>query len=201
MLQASGPPSSDFKNRLRQSLRHKRSKLSAATRIARNESISRQALKLIESRNAKTIACFSPFNGEPDITPVYKQLMASGCQLALPVISAGTDHSMEFHHWRPDTCMASNRYGILEPLRSKPVSLVNFDMLILPLVGYDRHGNRLGMGSGYYDRHLESLRHADKPLRVGIAYCLQEIEPTNKNIWDIPLHGVVNERGWFTFIH
>jgi 5-formyltetrahydrofolate cyclo-ligase len=70
----------------------------------------------------------------------------------------------------------------------------------MPLVGYDRFGNRLGMGCGYYDRCLESLRDLAAPLRVGIAYSLQEIDPLDKNTWDIPLHGVVNERGWFTFV-
>jgi len=57
------------------------------------------------------------------------------------------------------------------------------------------------MGSGYYDRCLESLRDSSAPLRVGIAYSLQEIEPLDVNEWDIPLHGIVNERGWFTFTH
>ena len=69
----------------------------------------------------------------------------------------------------------------------------------MPLVGYDHLGNRLGMGAGYYDRHLESLRNSSLPLRVGIAYSLQEIESLKQNDWDIPLHGVVNENGWFTF--
>ena len=49
------------------------------------------------------------------------------------------------------------------------------------------------------NRLRQSFRNADKPLRVEIAYCLQEIDPIDKNIWDIALHGVVNERGWFTF--
>ena len=74
------------------------------------------------------------------------------------------------------------------------------DMLLMPLVGYDRFGNRLGMGAGYYDRCLESLSDLATPLRVGIAYSLQEIDPVAKNKWDIPLHGLVNEHGWFTFV-
>ena len=71
-------------------------------------------------------------------------------------------------------------------------------MLLIPLVAYDCNGNRLGMGSGYYDRHLESIRDQPAPLRVGIAYSLQKIDPIEENDWDIPLHGVVNEHGWFT---
>jgi 5-formyltetrahydrofolate cyclo-ligase len=77
--------------------------------------------------------------------------------------------------------------------------LSSFDLLIIPLVGYDNCGNRLGMGAGYYDRCLESTRDRPVPLRVGIAYSLQEIDRLEKNKWDIPLHGLVNERGWFTF--
>ena len=107
---------------------------------------------------------------------------------------------MEFHPWQAETTLAKNRYGILEPQGSTSVELTDFDMLLMPLVAYDRLGNRLGMGSGYYDRHLESLRDSKTPLRVGIAYSAQEIEPMDKNIWDISLHGVVNEHGWFTFV-
>ena len=54
--------------------------------------------------------------------------------------------------------------------------------------------------AGYYDRCLEPLRESPTPLRVGIAYSLQEIDPIIENKWDIPLHGVVNEHGWFTFV-
>ena len=54
--------------------------------------------------------------------------------------------------------------------------------------------------AGYYDRCLQSSRELPTPLRVGIAYSLQEIDPIVENIWDIPLHGVVNEHGWFTFV-
>jgi len=67
------------------------------------------------------------------------------------------------------------------------------------LVAYDLQGNRLGMGAGYYDRELESLRDSTTPLRIGIAYSLQEVSLLPKDDWDISLHGVVNESGWFTF--
>ena len=127
-------------------------------------------------------------------------MMGEGCELALPVIADHDERSMEFFSWRAETVLVKNRYGIFEPKGSKPVKTSGFDMLIMPLVAYDLMGNRLGLGAGYYDRHLEPLRHCKLPLRVGIAYSLQEIDPIDKNIWDIPLHAIVNEHGWFTFI-
>ena len=83
--------------------------------------------------------------------------------------------------------------------RKLPVETrASFDMLIMPLVGYDLQGNRLGLGSGYYDRYLEPLRDSPAPLRVGVAYSLQEVAPLKPDSWDISLHALVNELGCFT---
>ncbi len=186
--------------KLRHELRSARSKLSDAIRANHDEAIGQHLLQLVRSRKARSIACYWPFNGEPDITPVYGQLLADGCELALPVISGNNDHGMCFHAWRRDSKLVKNRYGILEPQGNAVIPVSRLDLLIMPLVGYDRFGNRLGMGSGYYDRYLESPGSRSSPLRAGIGYSLQEIDPLDKNKWDIPLHGVVNEHGWFTFV-
>lgn len=184
----------------RRELRSRRNDLPAHLRAAHDEAIRKHVLQLVKSRQARSIACYWPFNGEPDIAPLYRQLMSEGHQLALPVVSGNDDHAMKFYPWRQDETLTPNRYGIFEPPQSTPVPLTSFDMLIMPLVGYDMQGNRMGMGSGYYDRHLEPLRNLRNPLRVGVAYSLQEVSMLDQNKWDIPLHGVVNERGWFTFV-
>ena len=200
MRQSNGQSSNDFKARLRRELRSGRQQLSAQRRADLDQAIRRHVLQLIESRHAHTIACYWPFNGEPDIIPLCKQLIAEGFELALPVVSDDPGHTMEFHPWRAETAMVQNKYGIFEPAKTKPITLSGFDILMIPLVGYDAEGNRLGMGAGYYDRYLEPLRDSPSPLRVGVAYSLQEIDLMNKNNWDISLHGVVNEHGWFTFV-
>jgi len=187
------------KTLLRRELRSARTSLVCETRSRHDKSIGRHLLQLIKSKASGSIACYWPFNGEPDITPVYQQLLTHGHVLALPVISANDKHEMQFHIWQKSTRLVKNRYGIFEPHNSSPLPLSSFDLLIIPLVGYDNCGNRLGMGAGYYDRCLESTRDLPVPLRVGIAYSLQEIDRLEKNKWDIPLHGLVNERGWFTF--
>ena len=183
---------------LRRDLRDRRLSLSPEKRNSFDEAINKHLLQLVVSRDAGSIACYRSFNGEPDITPACKHLIRNGCELALPVISETNDFSMEFHPWQSDTSLVRNWYGIDEPHNSTPMSISSFDVLIMPLVGYDLHGNRIGMGAGYYDRHLESLRDAPTPLRVGIAYSLQEVDPIRENSWDIPLHAVVNELGCFT---
>ena len=130
--------------------------------------------------------------------PLYRQLLDQGIEIALPKIAAN-GISMEFLAWHADLELEQNRFGIPEPGKTKKISLSACPLLIMPLVGYDHLGNRLGVGSGYYDRYLESLRDSPQPLRIGIAYSLQEIAPLKQNDWDIPLHGVINENGWFTF--
>jgi len=173
--------------------------LTDAQRSAHDLAIGGKLLELVKARRADTIAGYWPFNGEPDITPLCRQLLAEGCRLALPVIKGAEGHQMAFHAWRQDTVLAANRYGILEPQNTERLPVASFDLLLVPLVGYDRSGNRLGMGAGYYDRCLASIRDLESPLRVGVAYSVQETEPVEQAEWDVPLHGLVNEHGWFAF--
>ena len=187
------------RSNLRQQLRTLRNGLTVAQRSAHDAAIGGNLLELAKTRRAGAIAGYWPFNGEPDITPFCRQMMAAGCRLALPVIKGDDACCMDFHAWREDTVLAANRYGILEPQNTELLPVPAFDMLLMPLVGYDRFGNRLGMGAGYYDRCLVSIRDLESPLRVGVAYSLQETAPVEAAEWDVPLHGIVNEHGWFAF--
>lgn len=187
------------RSHLRQQLRALRTGLTEAQRGEYDRAIGRKLLELVQSRRAVTIAGYWPFNGEPDITPFCIQLMAQGCRFALPVLKGESGHQMDFHRWREDTGLSANRYGILEPQATEILPVSDFDMLLVPLVAYDRSGNRLGMGAGYYDRCLVSVRDREKPLRVGVAYSMQETSPIEPEEWDVPLHGVLNERGWLVF--
>ena len=186
-------------SQIRKIIRHQRREIPPQLRKKRDETIQRHLIAMVKSRQVRSLAGFWPFDGEPDLIPACKQLMADGCEIALPVISGDADSKMDFHHWNPDTPLIQNRYGISEPQKTIPLSLAGFDMLLMPLVGYDRTGNRIGMGSGYYDRHLEPTRDQQSPLRIGIAYQLQELEQITNNAWDVPLHGVINENGLVGF--
>jgi len=184
---------------LRNKLRQRRRDLPDATRSAHDQAIRQHLLQAIRSQSVSAIACYWPFDGEPDLLPLCKQLMNDDCKIALPVVSGHNDCSMNFYRWDAGTPLRQNKYGISEPPKTVSMPLAGFDMLLMPLVAYDNTGNRMGMGSGYYDRHLESLRDKQRPLRIGIAYSLQEVDPISRNDWDIPLHGLVNEHGWIAF--
>ena len=175
-----------------------RREITNSQRLEFDQAIRQQLAQLVESDAIRSLAAYCPFDGEPDIMPLCGQLSEKGVDIALPKI-AKSGRQMEFHRWEPGQALAINRFGIAEPVDTVKKSIADVELLLLPLVGYDRLGNRIGLGAGYYDRHLEALRDAPVPLRVGVAYSLQEIELIDCHDRDIALQGVVNENGWFTF--
>lgn len=199
MTQTTNQSSNSVNAILRRNMRTRRRHIPQSTRTAYDEAIRRHVLKFIEARDIKSVAAFWPIDGEPDIIPLCKKLLGRKTKIALPIVSGDNDHTMKFHLWQADTVLRNNRYGICEPQGSAQVDLADFDLLLMPLVAWDRHGNRIGMGSGYYDRHLEKFRNSHSPLRLGIGYSMQELDRIKKNDWDIPLHAIANEHGCLTF--
>jgi 5-formyltetrahydrofolate cyclo-ligase len=104
---------------------------------------------------------------------------------------------MRFGRVGRTTRMAPNRYGIPEPLDARPLRARQLDLLLMPLVGFDHRGYRLGMGGGYYDATLAFMQHRRlwrKPRLVGIAYECQRVEALPHDPWDMPLDAVLTER-------
>jgi len=122
-----------------------------------------------------------------------------GKRVYLPVLHF---RRLWFFPFRIDTPLVYDKYGIPEPklpphVRCAPRAL---DLVFAPLVAFDLSGNRLGMGGGYYDRTFDYLLHRRafrKPLLIGVAYGFQQVAALPKEHWDVPLHGVVTDEGWF----
>jgi 5-formyltetrahydrofolate cyclo-ligase len=146
-----------------------------------------------------SVLAFWPNDGEPDLRPALTALSQAGVQIGLPVIEPRNDGRMRFHAWRPDGLMTPNRFGIPEPLQGRPCPLSDAAVVLMPLVAFDRQGGRLGMGGGFYDRALGHLKDAAVPQRIGVAYAIQEETGLPREPWDVSLHGVLTEDGWFTF--
>jgi 5-formyltetrahydrofolate cyclo-ligase len=109
---------------------------------------------------------------------------------------------MRFGRIAGKTPMQRNRYGIPEPVDARPLRARQLDLLLMPLVGFDAQGYRLGMGGGYYDATLAFMRHRRwwrRPRLVGIAYECQRVETLPRDPWDMPLDAVLTEARLYRF--
>jgi 5-formyltetrahydrofolate cyclo-ligase len=187
----------DQKAALRKSLRQQRRSLDPVQKEQLDSAIILGLTTLITKVKPSCIAAYWPFDGEPDLRPVLDLMQRDGIRPALPVIfDSSSGPSMAFRQWSPGAPMTRNRYGIPEPSGTPLINLLDIDLVLLPLVGWDAFGARLGMGAGYYDRVLQPFAQELTPMRVGVAYHLQKVPRLPAEPWDIRLHGVVCESGW-----
>ncbi len=147
---------------------------------------------------AEALAAYLAFDGEPDVRHVLDRFTGKGKTLALPLIGPAPEPAMEFHQWRPSEPLICNRYGIEEPSGGRGVPVGDLAAVLMPLVAFDEYGGRLGMGAGFYDRALSRHRNQARPLRIGVAYSLQQVTRVPTRDHDVELHAVVTEQGWFT---
>jgi 5-formyltetrahydrofolate cyclo-ligase len=158
-------------------------------------------LKLL--RRGHRVALYLAMAGEVDLQPTIEAAWQAGCLLHAPRIASRRRGKMLFVPFLPGARLRANpnAYGIAEPVASAAAAISprNLDVVLMPVVGFDRHGNRLGMGAGYYDRALRHLRGGSRrwrrPRLVGLAFACQEVERIVPSTWDIPLDVVVTERG------
>jgi 5-formyltetrahydrofolate cyclo-ligase len=192
------------KNTLRQKLRARRRALSAeeqkqaASHLAANVTGTRLFLA------SRRIACYLPNDGEIDTHPILAHIRRMRKDCYLPVLSRLSHDRLWFARMDTDTDLASNRFGIPEPVvpARDLVRAQELDLILMPLVGFDDQGRRLGMGGGYYDRSLEFLRHRHhwrKPHLLGIAYDFQRVNGLTADPWDIPLAGVITDQAVYFF--
>ena len=185
----------NFKAELRKSLRQRRARLNATTRMCLEGQINHHLLAWLSGRPEQKIAAYWPVRGEVDIRPALKQLSASERQLYLPRVDEQQTGQMQFVPWDPsDTQTELNRYGIPEPANVNPCSAENLDLILAPLVAFCPQGGRLGAGAGYYDRACAKLDR-QRTWFVGLAYGFQSVEGLPQEPWDISLDGIITEQG------
>jgi 5-formyltetrahydrofolate cyclo-ligase len=137
---------------------------------------------------AKLAFCW-PIRGEYDARPLLHTLRHRGALTALPVVVA-PKQPLVFREWHPGVALASGPLGIPFPPASE---LVMPTALLLPMVGWDEAGYRLGYGAGFFDLTLASL--PKRPVVIGIGYELGKISSIHPQSWDVPMDWVVTERG------
>jgi 5-formyltetrahydrofolate cyclo-ligase len=138
------------------------------------------------------VAAYVPIGGEADPCPLLDAAVAAGCSLVLPhVIDRATP--LRFVEWDQEAPLAAGPFGLVQPVDHAP-ELVP-DIIVTPLLAFDRHGNRLGQGAGHYDRAFAACPRA---WRVGVAWSVQEVTMLAPDPWDVPLQAIATEQEWIT---
>ena len=136
--------------------------------------------------DGKVVGGYYPYNYEMDSIEILKKLKNLNYHLSLPKIRK--NFQMNFFHWSTKDPLEINEYGIPEPI-SDVIKLPN--ILLVPLVAFDKNHNRIGYGGGFYDRYIKKVKKKKKILTIGLAYSFQKVEkiPVTKN--DIQLDFIV----------
>ncbi|HEY0146140.1 MAG TPA: 5-formyltetrahydrofolate cyclo-ligase [Methylovirgula sp.] len=143
-------------------------------------------------RGAKIASVFWAINDEVATLPLLEGLAALGITIALPVMR-GFGKPLEFRAWAPGAALNEAKWGIMEPPEAPEVFP---DLVFIPLAAFDRAGNRLGYGAGFYDRTLARLRAKQQIAAVGVGYAVQEFPTIPAEVTDEKLDYVLTDREW-----
>ena len=139
--------------------------------------------------SGKIIGGYYPYNYEIDILQILEKFEKKKFIITLPKIKKNSQ--MNFFQWSTNDPLAINKFGIPEPI-SKIVKYP--DVLLVPLVAFDRNFNRIGYGGGFYDRYINKIRKRKKVLTIGFAYSFQKVKKIQTNNYDIKLDFIITNK-------
>ncbi len=177
-----------MKNKLRLKLKRLRKDNNPSVDYSHFGALNNNFFKLLETLKVSNIAGFYPIQDEINILPILLQAISYGYKLSLPRV-VKKNSSLLFISWSPGDKLEKNKFGIYEPKIGK--EMIVPDLVITPLLGFDREGYRLGYGGGYYDRTFGQLPDA---LRVALCYSFQEVEQIPSEEHDQRLDYIITEK-------
>lgn len=178
-------------SQVRRSATALRSALQGAERAAASAALSRHLSKTLNAHRPTALGSYSAYGSEADPAAATR-LAQPRAKLYLPKVIT-RDGPLRFVAVNSQTQFRRSELGIDEPVDAATVSAASLQLLLIPLLAFDRQGTRLGHGGGYYDRSLAECA-GDQPLRVGVAFSCQEWPQLPRRSWDQPLHIVVTEK-------
>ncbi|MBA1231239.1 5-formyltetrahydrofolate cyclo-ligase [Pseudomonas viridiflava] len=187
---------------LRRQLRKARRSLSRSQQREAARGLYRQLAQHPLFRRARHVSLYLPMDGEIDPRLLLRAAQRRGKATYLPVLNAWPRTRMVFQRVRPGEKFKPNRFRIPEPRinRAKQRRIWALDLVLMPLVGFDDEGGRLGMGGGFYDRSLAYRARRStwrKPVLLGLAHECQKVERLAQASWDVPLQGTVSDKRWY----
>ena len=148
-------------------------------------------LDILKSENikGKNIGGYYPYNYEVDVTEILKEYEKKKYLISLPKIK--DNFQMDFFKWSFSNPLIINKYGIPEPISNK----IRYpDILLVPLVAFDKDLNRIGYGGGFYDRYIKKIKKKKKIITIGLAFSFQKVKKIQTNKFDIKLDFIVTEK-------
>ncbi len=184
--------SSALRRMLRRDLRERRQSINVLAQKTAARRLFHQIRQTVFFRKARHVAFYQAINGEINPSMLLRYALMLGKRCFLPVLHPRQKNTMLFVRVRANTRLVPNRWGIAEPaLRmSDVIPAKRLDLVLVPMVGFDWKGNRLGMGRGFYDRCFidRHQNRRNRPILVGLAHDCQEItEGITASAWDIPM--------------
>lgn len=181
------------KSALRRSMLARRTALSAQEAGRMAQGAARQFADHPILMDAARVAGYAAMRGELDVFPILAMLSLRGKILALPKLTA-ENTPLTFCRWQPGETLIRHPLGMKEP--TTEAAPVMPDLILVPLLAFDKTGHRLGYGGGYYDRTLAALRkEASQPLAIGVAYGFQEVAALPAEAHDTKLDGILTDLG------
>ena len=137
----------------------------------------------------KVVGGYYPYNYEVDAIKILEKLEKKKYQISLPKIKKNSQ--MDFFSWSTKDPLTINKFGIPEPTSDK---VVIPSILLVPLLAFDKHLNRIGYGGGFYDRYIKKIKKNKKIITVGLAYSFQKVREIAVNKYDIKLDFIITEK-------
>ncbi len=159
-----------------------------------SQSVADAFVRSLKPASGAIVSGFLPIGSEIDVLPALEAARGAGCKICLPCVIAPAQ-PLVFRLWSPGDPLVTEAFGTKAPADSAPA--VAPDILIVPMLAFDRAGYRLGYGGGFYDRSLEALRRTKPVTAVGIAFAGQEVDIVPRGVYDQPLDWIVTEAGAF----
>lgn len=142
------------------------------------------------------IGGYWPLTGELDIRPLLNACHDAGHKLSLPT-TPRKGYPLTFRHWKPSHILKAGPYNTREPFPEQPEVLPS--LILVPLLAFTQHGQRLGYGGGFYDRTLAALKSKQDVFACGVAYAAQEAASLPVDQYDHPLDGILTENYFKAF--
>jgi 5-formyltetrahydrofolate cyclo-ligase len=181
------------KARTRQEIKNRLIHLDPQARVEKSKQICRNLTSMEEFRKAATVMMYLSTAYEVDTTAAILHCWQQGKTVVVPKVSWQQRHMIPVEINSLEAGIATGTYGLRNPTTGRPMPAEDIDLIVTPLLAFDKKGNRLGRGGGYYDRFLAS--EGLRAIICGLAFSEQMVDDVPTEAHDVPLEFVVTEDG------